>query len=264
MANNYDAVDAEGYEKLMGRFAGALADAFLGFTGWPSGEEILDVGCGTGALTFALAGRGDNKRIVGVDVAEPYLRYARAHNGDPRVSFEKGDAETLPFPDASFDRAFCQHVLQFLDDPFPAVCEMRRVVRPGGMVAACLWDGYGGQPHLRMLWDTAAALGFDKDRTLFRPPLDGEGQMEAMWRRAGLVDVAQGEIMMRFKFSNFEDYWTPFLSGDAPAGQLVANLEPAQRDALARQVRHQFLSGRPDGPRSFVGVSFICKGTVPR
>ena len=263
MTSHYDAVDAEGYEKLMGRFAGPLANAFLGFTGWPEGKEILDVGCGTGGLAFALAGRGDNRRIVGIDPAEPYLRYAKDRNRDPRVSFELGDAESLPFADDSFDCAFAQHVLQFLDDPFPAVCEMRRVVRPGGMVAACLWDGFGGQPGLRMLWDTAAALGFDKDRTLFRPPLDREGAMEAMWHRAGFVDVMQGDITMRFSYANFDDYWTPFLSGDAPAGQLVAGLPTAQRDVLAQHVRRQFLSGQPDGPRSFIGASFICKGIVP-
>jgi len=262
VANNYDAVDAEGYEKLMGRFGDTLAAAFLGFTGHPAGQAILDVGCGTGALTFALAARGDHASIVGIDPAEPYLAYARRRNTDPRIRFDSGDATALPYPDASFDRACCQHVLQFLPDPFPAVAEMRRVVKPGGMVAACVWDGYGGQPHLRMLWDTASALGFDRDRCLFRP-LDSEGEMEAMWRRAGLVDVRQDQIAMRFGFADFADYWTPFLSGDAPAGQLVASLTAEQRTALEKQVRHVFLSGRPDGPRSFVIAAWICKGIVP-
>ena len=262
MESNYNAVDAEGYERLMGKIAAKLSAAFMDFTGHPPGQKILDVGCGTGMLTFALAARGDHAEIAGIDLAEPYVDYARRHNTDPRLSFGIADATSLPFPDASFDRAYSQLVIQFLTDPFPAVTEMRRVVRPGGMVAATLWDGYGGQPHLRMLWDTASALGFDPSRSLFRP-LDGEGEMAEMWRRAGLTEVKQDMITIRIGFDNFADYWTPFLSGDAPAGELVAGLTPEQRAVLEKQVRHVFLSGRPDGPRSFVISAWICRGIVP-
>ena len=179
-------------------------------------------------FTFALAARGDHAEIAGIDLAEPYVDYARQHNTDPRLSFGIADAASLPFSAASFDRAYSQLVIQFLTDPFPAMAEMHRVVRPGGMVAATLWDGYGGQPHLRMLWDTPSALGFDPSRTLFRP-LDGEGEMAPMWRRAGLIEVKHDMITIRIGFDTFDDYWSPFLSGDAPAGELVTSLTPGQR-----------------------------------
>jgi len=262
MASNFTALNPEGYEKIMGRFSRRLADPFLAFTGSSPGEKILDVGCGTGSMTAALARRGDHAAIVGIDVSQPYLDFARAHNKDPRVTFEIADASSLPFARGHFDRAICQLVLQFLPDPALAVTEMCRVVRPGGMVAACVWDSFGGMPHQRMLWDSASALGFDRSRSLFRP-LSTAGDIEAAWRKAGLTDVKESMITTRFEYANFDDYWSPFLSGDGPPGQMVMGLKPEQRAALAQQLRHVFLSGRPDGHRSFIGAAWICKGIVP-
>ena len=262
MASNFIALNPEGYQKIMGRFSSRLARAFIDFAGSSPGENILDVGCGTGSMTEALAERGDHASILGIDVSEPYVAFARARNKDPRITFDIGDASSLPYATGQFDRAVCQLVLMFLPDPFPAVVEMRRVVRPGGTVAACTWDAFGGQPHLRMLWDTASALGIGGVRSLFRP-LNTSGELSTMWRQAGLRDVVEGTITTRFEFENFADYWTPFLSGDGPPGQMVMALAPDQRAKLEAQVRHVFLSGRPDGPRSFIGAAWICKGIVP-
>src|SRR5882672_5635822 len=188
MASTYTALNPEGYEQIMGRFSRRLAPAFAEFAGSSPGETMLDVGCGTGSMTAALAARGDHAAIVGIDVSEAYVAFARSRNSDPRITFDIGNATSLPYCSGRFDRAVCQLVLMFLPDPFPAVAEMRRVVRPGGTVAACTWDGYGGQPHLRMLFDTASALGFDRDRRLLRP-LTTAGELAAMWLKAGLTQV---------------------------------------------------------------------------
>ena len=262
MASTFTALNPEGYERVMGRFSRKLADSFIGFAGLSPGEKILDVGCGTGSMTAALARRGDHAAIVGIDVSEAYVTFARTHNVDPRITFEIADASALPYATGQFDRAVSQLVLQFLPDPYPAVMEMRRVVRPGGVVAACVWDSFGGQPYFRMLWDTASALGLEKLRSLFRP-LSTAGEMETMWRKAGLTQVKQDTITTRFEYANFDDYWSPFLSGDGPPGQFVMSLTPEQRATLEHQVRHVFLSGRPDGHRSFIGAAWICKGVVP-
>jgi len=262
MPSTFTALDPQGYEQLMGRFSRRLARAFLDFTGTAPGERILDVGCGTGSMTDALAEPGTHAAIVGIDVSEPYVAFARARTSDPRITFDVGDVVSLPYPVGHFDRAVSQLVLMFLPDPHSAIAEMRRVVRPGGVVAACVWDGYGGQPHLRMLWDTASALGFDRSRSLFRP-LNTAGELEAAWRLAGLADVTGGTITTRFDYANFADYWSPFLSGDGPAGQMVMRLAPGERETLRAQVERVFLSGRPDGARSFIAAAWICKGNVP-
>ncbi|MBL8673937.1 MAG: methyltransferase domain-containing protein [Rhodospirillales bacterium] len=182
MASNFKALNPEGYERIMGRFSRRLARSFLDFTGSGPAERILNVGCGTGSMTAALAERGDHAAIVGIDVSEPYVAFARARNADPRTTFDIGDVTALPYPSEHFDRAVSQLVLMFIPDPYPAVAEMRRVVRPGGKVAACTWDAFGGQPHLRMLYDTASALGLDRSRSLFWP-LNTGGELEAMCAR---------------------------------------------------------------------------------
>ena len=262
MTSNFVAKDADAYEKLMGRFSRQLAKGFMAFTGVASGERIIDVGCGTGSLSFALAAQGDHAEIIGIDVSAPYVEYAQSKNTFPRTRFEVADATKLPFPAGVFDRAASQLVLMFLPDPSLALMEMRRVVRPGGQIAACAWDLYGGMPHMRMLWDAASALGIVRDASLFRP-LNTEGEMGAMWRQAGLIDVVEDTITTRFEFADFDDYWTPFLSGDGPHGKMVVGLSEEQRAVLEKQVRHVFLSGRPDGRRSFIGAAWICKGQVP-
>ncbi|WP_460450515.1 class I SAM-dependent methyltransferase [Alsobacter sp. SYSU BS001988] len=261
MSSGFSARSAEGYEQLMGRWSRKLARGFVDFAGQRPGEAILDVGCGTGSLTFTLAEMAGRGPLTGIDVAEPYLAYARSRSTGDDISFQRADATDLPFGDGAFDRALSCLVLQFTPDPAKAVAEMARVVRPGGVVAACVWDSYGGMPHLRLLWDTASALGLDRDRSLFRP-MSTDGEMAAAWRAEGLRDVVQDTLVMRFDFEDFDDYWSPFLGGDGPAGQFVAGLGEADRDRLRTQARHVFLSGRPDGRRSFVAAAWACRGVV--
>jgi SAM-dependent methyltransferase len=262
MASIFNARNPEGYEQLMGRWSARLAPKLLQFTSVNDGESILDVGCGTGSLTLAIAAISNPSRVVGIDISEPYVEFARRRTSDTRLRFDVGDACSLPYSDGEFDRALSQLVLQFIPDPKQAVAEMRRVVRSGGTVAACVWDNFGGTPHMRVLFDTAGAMGLDPDRSLFRP-LTAPGEMAAVWAEVGLHDVEASTVSMRFEFSDFEDYWQPFTSGEGPAGQLVMSLSEADRERLKAQVRTVFLSKRPDGPRSFAAEAWACKGTVP-
>lgn len=226
------------------------------------GDQVLDVGCGTGSLSLALLAYTNPARVVGVDLAESYVAFAKGRVSDPRVSFDVGDACALPYRDGEFDKALSLLVLHFVPESHKAVGEMKRVVRSGGTVAACVWDSYGGMSHLRMLWDTASALGLDPDRSLFRP-MTAPGEMAQVWTDLGLQAVEQSAISMRFEFSDFEDYWQPFMSGDGPPGQLVTSLSEADQQRLKEQVRKVFLSQRPDGPRSFAAEAWACKGIVP-
>jgi ubiquinone/menaquinone biosynthesis C-methylase UbiE len=130
--------------------------------------RVLDVGCGTGSLTFTLPEIASVASVTGVDLTEPYVEFARARNTDPRISFQPADARALPFGDKSFHRAFSMLVLQFIPDAPRAVAEMHRVVRPGGTVTAAVWDALG-QSHIRIIWDIAAVLDASIERRLFGP-----------------------------------------------------------------------------------------------
>ena len=255
--------NAEAYERIMGRWSRRLAPQLIQFGGLSDGDRVLDVGCGTGSLTFALPEFANVSAIVGVDLVEGYVDFAKSRNKDPRVTFQQGDACNLLFEDKSFDRAYSMLVLHFIPNSVKAVSEMRRVVRPGGVVTAAVWDEYGGLPHYRMLADIAATLDSSVERRLFLP-LNAPGEMEKLWRDLGMVDVQQTSFLIRMEFNSFDDYWLPFTKGEGPPGRLVASLSETTRAALQDHLRRGYITNRPDGPRSFACVAWACRGTVPQ
>ena len=181
MPSMFNARDAENYERLMGRWSRRLAPLFIDHAGIADGENVIEVGCGTGSLTFTLPQKAALGRLTAVDHSEIYLAAAKAKNNYPHIVLEQGDGCALRFPDASFDRALSMLVLpSVLPEPEVMVAEMRRVTRPGGVVAAAFWDSPGGSPSQRMVWDTAAAL--DEAAAEARPH-DGASDIRA--RRIG-------------------------------------------------------------------------------
>lgn len=265
MSSTFNARSAAAYDQFMGRWSRQLSGRFVEFTGVADGDSILDVGCGTGSLTGVLSEFAGIRSIVGVDLAEVYLESARQSIRDPRVAFRTADATSLPFADRSFDRAFSMLVLQFVPDAGKAVSEMRRVVRPGGVVAAAVWDSLGGMPAQRMFWDAAATLGIASDKVLrdfyFRP-MTPPNQMFAAWSEAGLKHVEQSSITIRMEYGNFSDYWLPIAAGEAALGKFAASLAAEQRAVLEKAVQKVYLGGEPDGPRSFATTAWACKGIV--
>ena len=265
MPSTFHAANAEAYERMMGRWSRRLADPFIAFAGVADGERVLDVGCGTGSLTFALARAAKVAAVTGIDYAEVYLEAARTRNGDARIAFEHADACALRFADASFDRALSMLVLHFIPEAERAVAEMRRVTRPGGVVAAAVWDGYGGASWQRMFWDTAVMLDpaatTGRRAALFRP-LTRPGELKAAFGRAGLRDVAETALTVRFDYTKFTDYWEPVAAGEAALGKYYAEQPAAARERLERSMRAAYEAGEPDGPRSFATIAIACRGVA--
>src|SRR5262245_26580234 len=140
---------AEAYERFMGRWSRRLAPPFIKFAGLKDGDRVLDVGSGTGALALVVLQEAPAGRVVGIDPSPAYIAHARTRAGGGRATFEEGDARRLRFPDASFDTALALLVVNFIPDRTAAVREMARVTRPGGVVAAAVWDYGGGMEMLR-------------------------------------------------------------------------------------------------------------------
>lgn len=261
-----NARDADAYELSMGRWSRQMAPLLIDFAGIADGERILEVGCGTGSLTFALAEAADVAEIQGIDVSEVYLKEAQARNRDPRIVINQGDACNLAFPDASFDRALSQLVLQFIPDSRRALGEMRRVVRPGGTIAAAVWNTSGGQPHQRLFWDTAAMLdpaaAAARAKAFFRP-MTQAGELRALWQGAGLVDIIEGTLTIQMDHPSFADFWEPIATGEGTLGKYVGSLSESDLARLQHHVREAYLSGEPDGRRVFCAVAWACRGRVP-
>ncbi len=266
MPSSFNVQDASVYEQLMGRWSRLLASQLIDFAGLGEGERVVDVGCGAGSLTFALAEAADLKEIVAVDYSPVFVEAVRGRNRDPRIRVQEADACDLPFEAGAFDRSFALLVLHFVPEAGKAVAEMRRVVRPGGVVAAAVWDHLGGMPSMRMMVDTVAALSESgrqlRNRYCFQPMM-APGEMKRTFVQQGLLDVAETQLLLRTNYRNFDDYWSPIAAGEGPLGKYMASLDGAERADVETAVRDAYEAGRPDGPRSFANVAWACRGVAP-
>jgi SAM-dependent methyltransferase len=253
--------DAKAYERFMGRWSSQLAPDFLEVARVPDPTRVLDVGCGTGNLARAVAERWPGCAVVGVDPSLAFVEAARQRAGvlSTRVRFQVGQAGELPLDDDSVDAALALLVLTFVPDADRAVAEMRRVTKPGGVLAAAVWDYGQRMQMLRTLWDAAARLDpsvVGQDEATM--PLGRPGGLIDLWQRSGLDDVDGGRVAVSTSFVDFDDYWEPFLQGQGPAGVYVAGLSDPARAAL----REEVAAAVGSGPFDLSATAWWVRGTV--
>jgi SAM-dependent methyltransferase len=228
------------YEPYVGRWSRLVARAFLPWLGVPEGSRWIDVGCGTGALSQTILESANPQSLQGFDTSSAFVAHAQAHVRDERASFIVGDAQSLPVGGARADAAVSGLVLNFVPQPQRAASEMARVVRPGGVVAAYVWDYAGRMEMMRCFWDAAVALdatalALDEGR---RFPLCAPEPLIALFAQAGLQRVEARAIDVPTVFRDFDDYWSPFLGGQGPAPGYAKALDAAQLQALRERIRH--------------------------
>ena len=249
------------YEPYVGRWSRLVAREFLRWLAVPPGSRWLDVGCGTGPLSQTILEVAGPSLVMGIDPSEGYVAFAREQVVDARASFAVGDAQALPAETATYDAVVAGLVLNFVPDPGRAVAEMARVTRPGGVVAAYVWDYAERMQLMRYFWDAAvalnpAALGLDEGR---RFPLCKPEPLTTLFREAALGDVVARAIDIATDFRDFDDYWSPFLGGQAPAPGYAMSLDDARRAMLREQIRAS-LPIAPDGSIHLMAQAWAVRG----
>jgi SAM-dependent methyltransferase len=232
----YFDVSPDAYARFMGRYSEQLAAAFADLAGVGPGQQALDVGCGPGVLTAELAGRLGPGSVTAIDPSESFVAAVRARW--PEADVRLGTAEELPFTDGAFDVVLAQLVVHFMTDPVAGLREMARVTRPGGTVAASVWDHAGGRSPLTLFWEVARDLDPAVDDGSWRPG-GREGELAALFTKAGLAVADEAALTVTVRNATFEDWWDPFTLGVSPAGAYIASLTDQRRAELREHARQK-------------------------
>jgi ubiquinone/menaquinone biosynthesis C-methylase UbiE len=245
-------VSADAYGRFMGRYSEPLADHFVDFAGVESGARALDVGCGPGALTARLVDRLGAEAVAAIDPSASFVEATRQRFPDADV--RAGGAEQLPFADDGFDLALAQLVVHFMKDPVAGLREMSRVTKSGGVVAASVWDHASKAGPSSVYWEAVKSV----DPTAAdQGTLAGarEGHLVELFESAGLKDIEQSSLTVRVPYTSFDEWWEPYTMGVGPAGEYVAKLDTAGREALQRACRERL----PEAPFEVAATSWCVR-----
>jgi SAM-dependent methyltransferase len=245
-------VPAEAYDRFIGVYSRRLAPQLANLAGVRAPQRALDVGCGPGALTTELVARLGADAVVAADPSRSFVD--ALHERLPGIDVELAPAEELPFGDDAFDAALAQLVVHFMADPVAGLREMRRVTRPGGAVAACVWDHAGERSPLTPFWEAVRALdpGAPDESRLAGAR---EGHLAELFRVAGFGDVDDTALAVSVQHPSFDAWWEPFTLGIGPAGAYVAKLDGATREELRARCR----AALPNGPFTLTAYAWAVR-----
>ena len=244
---------ADSYDRFMGKFSGPLAPLFCDFAGVEAAMRVLDVGCGPGALVAELVRRVGAGNVTAVDPAEQFVAAAQARN--PGVDIGRASAEELPFGDHEFDATLAQLVVHFMTDPVAGLSGMRRVTRPGGGVAACVWDHGGGEGPLSPFWNAVHELDPDAPDES-RMAGARRGHLTELFGEAGIEDVDETSLAVSVPHATFDEWWEPFTFGVGPGGAYLAALD-AERQA---EIRERCRATLGSGPVTITARAWAARG----
>jgi ubiquinone/menaquinone biosynthesis C-methylase UbiE len=253
--------DSAAYERFMGRWSRAAAPVFLDWLAVRPGARWLDVGCGTGILAEAILQLGAPQAVDAIDPAPAQIAMASQGPAGGGARFQVADAQRLPFADAAFDVVASALVINFIPDPPVALAEMRRVARPGGVVAGYVWDfaeefspsGPLRRALRRLGVEVPAVPGTEVSRC---------NALRSLFEAAGLQRVETRTIDVCLAYESFQDFWSAQTPGYAPTTKIIGALKDSDRMRLMRSLETSLPRG-PGGLIEYCARSNAIKAVVP-
>ncbi len=228
--------DGEAYEQFMGRWSREIGKAFLTWLQPPERAHWLDIGCGTGIFTELISDTCAPASVIAIDPSESQIGLARTRVTPMKTEFRIADAQHLPFPDKSFDIVASALVVNFISKKADAMSQMRRVVRPGGLVAACVWNFAAELSPSGPLRRAMRRIGIEA------PPIPGTDTsrpavLADLLQEAGLKELDTESIEVTVSFRDFDDFWHSQTPHYAPTTSIIAAMSLRDRLRLMEAVR---------------------------
>ena len=223
LKDNWESGDP--YEYFMGRWSKLMAPEFLNWLNLPYSLNWLEIGCGTGALSEAIFKYCKPSHLTCIDPSKEFLARAKVRLKN-KGKFLVGSATDISNENNSIDIVVSGLTLNFIPNLESALTEMIRISKPGGIIAAYVWDYSGRMDLLRYFWD-ATILIDPNTRNLdegARFPICNPDNLKNAFQRAGLYEVEVTKLDITTLFKDFDDYWKPFLGGQGPAPSYLASL----------------------------------------
>jgi ubiquinone/menaquinone biosynthesis C-methylase UbiE len=253
--------EAQAYDRHVGRYGAQLAAGLIRMAGIRPGQRVLDVGCGPGPLTRPLADLLGAENVAAIDPSEPFVE--ACHRRVPGADVRVGVGEQLPFDDGGFDAVLAQLVVQLMDDRDAGIGEMIRVARPGGVIAASVWDS-GAMPVLRSFWDAALEVAPEHAGKLSdaqRVGYESAEELADLWIAHGLTDVATSELSVRADYRDFDELFRPFTTGVGHSGACFIALDEERQERLRIECHDRL--GTPEGPFTLTARAWLVRGGTP-
>jgi SAM-dependent methyltransferase len=253
----------DAYEHYMGRWSRRVAKEFIHWLNAPAAWNWLEVGCGTGALTQAICQYTDCESVVAIDPSGQFVSFARRTLAHPAARFIVAEIDDLSRSEQGFDAVVCGLVLNFISAPAEAVRSMASRLRPGGALAAYVWDYADGMQLLRIFWETVveldpAAAALDERQ---RFPICQEDALAGLFESEGLDAVHSGALEIDTPFHDFDDYWAPLLGGTGPAPAYVGSLDPPAREQLRLRLQQRLIPSA-DGSIQLTARAWAVRGRL--
>jgi SAM-dependent methyltransferase len=237
--------DAAAYDRFMGRWTRGVGSVFLDWLAPPAGARWLEVGCGSGAFTGLVLDACAPGTISAIDPSKSQIDYVRGGSRSQQVDFRLADAQALPFPYAAFDIVVSALVINFIPDRPRGLTEMRRVTRPGGVVAGYVWDFAADRGPSQPLRAGMLAVGIDP-RSQSGAEDTGLAAFSSLFERAGFEQIEARTIDVSLDFASFDEYWVAQTPPLHPNVKAIAALSETDRVRLIDLVRAE-LTVRPNG-----------------